>query len=207
MECRCQALCHSLADITDTQPKQHPFKRYLFGFFKARHQVTGTFLRPTFQTQQVRHLQYIQIGNVFYQSGFIQIFYRFRTDIYIHGAAGNEMFDTTFNLRRTTGFIRTIMGRLPFRTIQRRTAFRASLDKSNFRTQQHRTGIDIDTNDLRNDLSAFFYIYIISQMQIQSFNNICVMQRGTFDGRPSQQYRFQIGNRSNCPCASYLKRD
>ena len=117
------------------------------------------------------------------------------------------MFDTAFNLRRTTGFIRTIMGRLPFRTIQRRTAFRASLDKSNLRTQQHRTGIDIDTNNLRNDLSAFFYIYIISQMQIQPFNNICVMQRGTLDGRPSQQYRFQVGNRSNGPCASYLETD
>ena len=73
-------------------------------------------------------------------------------------------------------------------------------------TYQQTTGLDIDTDNLRDDFAAFFHKHLITQMQIESFDDIRIVEGCTLYGRPGQQYRFQVGNRSNGPRPSDLER-
>ena len=116
------------------------------------------------------------------------------------------MLDLPFDLWRTAGFVRTIVGRFSFGTHQRCAAFGTGTDKTDLIAYQQAAGFDIDTDNLRNDLAAFLHKYLVTQMQVESLDNIRIMKGSTLHGRSGQQYRFQVGNRSNGPCPPDLER-
>ena len=69
---------------------------------------------------------------------------------------------------------------------------------------KHTAGILIDSGYFWDDFTAFFHIHHVAYMQVQSFDNICIVQRGTFHNGAGQLHGVQIGNRSHCTGTSYL---
>ena len=61
-----------------------------------------------------------------------------------------------------------------------------------------------DACNLRDDLSALFYIDVISDMYIQQFHLVGVVQRCSLYDGSAKQHRFQISYRSYRSGASYL---
>ena len=206
MESGNQAFCHRFTHKTNPQPIKYPFEGNLFGFFKARHQVTGALVSPTFQAQQIGYFQRIEIGRVLDIAGFVQIFDCLRPHIDVHGPPGDEMLDLPLDLGRTAGFVRTIVSRFSFRTHQRCPAFGTGTDETDLIAHQQTAGFDIDTDNLRNDLAAFLHEHLVTQMQVESFDNIRIVKGSTLYGRSGQQYRLQIGNRSDGSCPPDLER-
>lgn len=72
--------------------------------------------------------------------------------------------------------------------------------KTDLIAHQQTAGFDIDTDNLRDDLAAFLHKHLVTQMQVESFDNIRIVKGSTLYGRSGQQYRLQIGNRSDGSC-------
>ena len=139
-----------------------------------------------------------------YQSFLIELINSFSTQsVDVHGFTANIMFDFSFNLWWTGSIIRTIMGRLALISCQRATTFRTTGNKTNF-VAQHETSFLIHSHNLRNDFTPLFHIHHITQTQIQSFNNVSIVQGSTFDHRSGQLNRFQISHRSYGTGTPYL---
>jgi len=68
----------------------------------------------------------------------------------------------------------------------------------------HNTGVFVHTYNLWNNLTAFFYIYHITNMQIQPFYDVGIMERSTLYHGSGQLYRIQIGHRSHSTCSPHL---
>ncbi len=80
-----------------------------------------------------------------------------------------------FYLRRTTVFIRAVKCCFTFCSNQFSTALRAIFDKFYFLI--HWVAFCyIDTGNFGNYFTSFFNKNCIIQMQIEIFNNICIMQ-------------------------------
>ncbi len=117
------------------------------------------------------------------------------------------MFDLPFDLRRASGFVRTVMGRFSFRTHQGCATFRTGTDKTDLVAYQQTTSLDTYADNLRNNLATFFHKHTISQMQVEPLDNICIVKRCTLYNRAGQQDRLQVGYRSNGSCPPDLERD
>ena len=61
-----------------------------------------------------------------------------------------------------------------------------------------------DACDLRDDFSSLFYIDVISDMYIQQFHLVGVVQRCSLNNGSAEQHRFQICYWSHCSGAAYL---
>ena len=112
----------------------------------------------------------------------------------IHRFATHEMLYLALDLRRTCRIIGAIMGRFALITCQRTAAFRTFVDETDL-IAYHKTGIHIHTYNLRNDFAALFHINHIANMQVESFDDVGIMQGSTFHHRTGQLNRIQIGHR------------
>ena len=113
------------------------------------------------------------------------------------------MLDFPLDLRRTRRIIGTIMRRFALITGQRTSTFRTFGDETNL-VAQHETGFLIHPNNLRNDFSSLFHIYHIPQTQIQTFDDVGIMQGSTLHYRTRQLHRIEIGYRRNGSCTAHL---
>ena len=134
----------------------------------------------------------------------IKLVYGLRTETFdIHRPATDKMFYFSFYLGRTGRVIGTIISCFTFITYQFASTLRAVSNESHF-IANHYTGIFVYTNNLWNNFTAFLYIYHIANVKIESFNNICIMERGAFYHCSRQLHRVKIGNRSNGSRTPYL---
>src|SRR5690606_12876147 len=121
----------------------------------------------------------------------------------IHSFAGNKMLYPTDDLWWTTVEIRAIMLCFAFGSYQACTTLGASLNIAN-RLGILRSVFGIYTNNFRNDFSSFFNHYMVANAYVQLFDLVGIMQRCSFNNRTCQFHRFEIRNRRNRPCSSYL---
>ena len=123
--------------------------------------------------------------------------------INIHRFATHEMLYLALDLRRTSRIIGAIMRRFALIACQRATTFRTFVDETDL-IAYHETGIHIHTYNLRDDFTALFYIHHITNVQVEPFNDIGIVQGSTLHHRTGQLDRIEIGHWRNGTGASYL---
>ena len=203
LEMTSQQSCRGLADKADTQGKHHPFERHLGGMLDTIDNLHGR-LRPTAVAIDLLHVDGIEVGNVMNQSVTIVIIHRLRPQrIDIHGLSRDEMLDATLDLRRTTRIVRTVMGGLAFIAHQLSATFRTMGDELH-RLCDDGTLVEIHPHDLRDDLPTLLHIDIIADMQVETADEILVVQRGAFHGCSCQLHRVHIGHWRYCSCTPHL---
>ena len=113
------------------------------------------------------------------------------------------MLDTPLNLRRTTRIVRTVMSGLAFIAHQLSATFRTMGDELH-RLCDDGTLVEIHPHDLRNDLPTLLHIDIVADMQVETADEILVVQCGAFHRCSCQLHRVHIGHWRNRPSTSYL---
>ena len=121
----------------------------------------------------------------------------------VHGLAGNEVFDATFDLWWTPRIVRTIPGSFTLVSDERCSTFRTAADEL-YRHRDDRALVDIDPHNLRDNLAAFLYVDIIADVQVEALDEVLVVQGGTLDGCASQLNRIHIRHRGNGTRAPHL---
>ena len=58
--------------------------------------------------------------------------------------------------------------------------------------------------DLRNDLTAFLHIDIVTDMDIKQLHLVCVVQGCSLDNGTAELHRLEVGNRSYGSCSAHL---
>ena len=115
------------------------------------------------------------------------------------------MLDTSFDLWRTTCIVRTIPSRLTFISHQGRATLRTTLNELH-RLCDNRTLVDIHTHDLRDNLAAFLHIHIIADMQVETLDEVLIIQRSALHCRTCQLHRIHVCHRRHSTSTSHLIR-
>ena len=113
------------------------------------------------------------------------------------------MLDATFDLWRTTCIVWTIPGSLAFISYQGRAAFRTTFDKLH-RLCDDGALVDVDTHNLRDNLTALLHIDIIADMQVKTLDEVLIVQCGALYGSASQLHGIHIGHRGDGTCTPHL---
>src|SRR5688572_27887172 len=127
----------------------------------------------------------------------------FAQRVNVHGLALNEMFNATFNLRRAAKNVWAIKRGFAFDPHQFSSTLGAPGDIHD-RFCIRVALLTINSSYFWNNLSALFNKNIISDMEIQPRDFICIMQRGTFNSGTRQEDGFKLSNRCHSASSSYL---
>ena len=110
-----------------------------------------------------------------YQSPLIIVVHGFWAKAFnIHRFATDEVFDASFDLRRASRVVRTIVGCFSFNALQLCSTFRAMRNE----LHRHHVGCSlslINSNDFRNDFPSLFHIDHITDMEIKLMDDVCIV--------------------------------
>ena len=109
----------------------------------------------------------------------------------------------SFQLRRATRLIGTIMRSLTVDTHKRRSALGTTLYEAHLIAHQQ-THIKVDTRYFGDNLTTLFHKHRITYMKVEFLYYIGIVQRCPAHNRTREQHRIEIRDRSNHTCASYL---
>src|SRR5690606_7268213 len=121
----------------------------------------------------------------------------------IHRPTADKMLHLSDDLGGATFVVRAIMDSLPFFPDQGTAAFGTAMGIDHRFGPSHAPG-SIYSNDLGNDLSAFFYQNGITLMKIQADYFISIMEGCPLNRSSCKQYGFQVSHGSHRPGTSYL---
>ena len=114
------------------------------------------------------------------------------------------MLDAAFDLRRTGCCVGTVMGSFSFDAHQGGATFGTiAYESQGAAVGQAPAGIY--TGYFGDDFTPFFHADHIVQMQIESRNDVGIMQGGSFYSGSGQRHRFEVGYGSYSACATHLK--
>ena len=204
LEMTSQQSCRGLADKADAQGKHHPFERHLGGMLDAVDNILSRQTAVLVTTCNLSNVEVVEVGHVVDESAapvFVNRLWTKRHDV--HGLSRDEMLDTPLNLRRTTRIVRTVMGSLAFIAHQLSAAFRTMGDELNWLCDDG-TPVEIHPHDLRDDLPTLLHIDIVADVQVETADEILVVQCGAFHGCSCQLHRVHIGHWRNRSCTPHL---
>ena len=140
------------------------------------------------------YLDVIEVGHVLDKTLTIVVVDGFRPQrVDVHGTTGNEVLDAPLDLRRATCIVRAVPGRLSLIADEWRAAFGTALDEL-YGLGDDRPLVDVHPNYFRNDLASLFHIDIIADMQVETLDEVLVVERGPLHGRTRQLHGIHIGH-------------
>ena len=203
LEVACQQTSRGLTYKTDTQGEDNALEGHFLRFLYTVDDTLGRF-RTRAVTINLLYLDIIQVSNVMDNPALIVFIHGLRTKrIDIHRLTGNEMFDASLNLWRTTGIVGTIPCSLALIAHQRCATFRTALDEL-YGLRDDRTLINVHTHNLGDNLTTLFHIDHITDVEVETTDKILVIQRCTLHDSTCQLYRFHVGNRRHRASTTYL---
>ena len=199
-----QQFAGSLAHKTDAQGKDHTLEGYLPGGVDAFDDILCRESTVFVTTRNLGNAEVIEVGHVVNQSAAPVFIHRLGTQRHdVHRLTRDEMFYAPLYLRRTTAVVGTVVNGLALVAHQRRTAFRAACDEL-YGLCDDGTLVDIHPHNLGDDLAAFLHIDIVADVQVETLDEVLVVQRGALHRGASQLHGFHVGNGGNGSRASYL---
>ena len=113
------------------------------------------------------------------------------------------MLDAALDLWRTSSIVRTIPRCLALVAYQGRAALRTALDKLDG-LRDDGALVDVDTHDLRDDLTAFLHVDVVADMQVEGPDEVLVVERGALDGGSRQLHGIHVCHGGDGSCTTYL---
>ena len=113
------------------------------------------------------------------------------------------MFNLSLYLRRTGEVIRAIVRSFTF-VAHQWSATLGTLGYESNLFAKHKTCCRIHACNLGNDFTALLDIHHITNVEVELFNDIGIMQRCALHHSPRQLHRVEIGNRGNNTSAANL---
>ena len=199
----CQQLGRGLSHETDTEGKDHPLEGHLLRGGNTVDNPLGR-LRARAVAVDLLYLDLVEVGHVLDESLTVIVvngLWAQRVDV--HGLAGDEVLDAPLDLWRTAGVVRTVPGSLALISHQRGAALRAALDERDGLGDDGALG-DVDTHNLRDDLTAFLHVDVVADMQVERTDEVLVVQGGTLDGGAGQLHGIHIRHRGDGSRTAYL---
>ena len=123
----------------------------------------------------------------------------------VHGLAGDEVLDTSLDLRWTAHIVRTIVGSLSFHPHEGSPALRTNGDKPHGLCIRIAPS-SVHADNLGDDLPTLFHIDIISDMKVESPDEILIVEGGSLHCCACQQHGLHVGHGSDGSRAPYLVR-
>ena len=195
--------CGCLSHETDAESEDHTFERHALGCCYA---IDNFLCRLGARAVAIDllNLDLVEVCDVLDKSLTIVVVDGLRTQrVDVHRLTGYEMFDTTFDLWRTTGIVRTIPCCLALISHQRSATLRTAFDEL-YRLCDDRTLVDIHTDYLWDNLTTFLYIYVVAYMEVEALDEILVVEGGSFYDGTSQLDRIHICHRGDGSSTTYL---
>src|SRR5574344_1766122 len=110
----------------------------------------------------------------------------------------------TLYLRRTSSVVRTVMHCLAFISHERCATFGTCLHKFH-RLCAFLSALHIHTHNLRDYLSSLFHIHIVSQMQVETADEVLVVESGTLHHRSRKLHRLHVCHRGHGSRSPHLE--
>ena len=173
--------------------EKHSGVRHLLRELQTVAIVLRALLGKALEARQVGRSHVVQVRGVAYEAGVIKRLDRLGADVDVHGPTADKVHDPPLHLRRAAPLVRAVMRRLTLHAHQRRTTLGTLADECH-RCAIHRLR-PIHPDDLRNDLATLLDIHAAAEMEVEPLHDAGVMQRGTADGGPGQQYRLEVSHR------------
>ena len=199
----CQRLSCRLSDVSYAQGIKHTLERSVFRILKALQEALRRTVFPTVEGQQMLLSELIEISHIPYKTFVIQLVYGRVSCNDVHCLAAQEMHQLAFYLCRTSRLVGAECLCLLLVPHKRRPAVRTCLREVGKSDARLALG-QLDTCDLRDDLSSLLHIDIISDMYVKELHLVGVVQRCTLDNRTAELHRLEVGHRSHCSCPSHL---
>ena len=117
-----------------------------------------------------------------------------RSEAYVSSLAPREVLDTSRLLWGTGRLVRAVVGGFSFVSLEgRATGGAVAGEEDGLGIAGTLLGDDAD--DLRDDLTALLYEDLIIDVQVEGFDEVSVVKRGTAHGRARERHGIEIGHR------------
>ena len=147
--------------------------------------------------------EFVEVSYVPDKGLVVELLYGGVAGYHIHRLAAEEVYKTSLDLGRTAGLVRAEGLCFLFVPYQWGAAVRAVFREMR-ECHVRFASAQLDPCDLRDDLSSFLDIDVVSDVDVQNLHLVCVVEGCTFHDCAAELHRLEIGYRSHSSCAAHL---